>query len=440
MTKNKRLLTLIICGALTLPSIANSTVFADSVTTVTIGESLNEKQKAQILNYFGVEENEVDIRIVTNKDERKYLEGIVPDEQIGHKTFSCAYIQPTQKGSGINVKTANLNYVTPQMIKSAIISLDPPQKDMDIVGASVIPVSGTGFLVGVIATLEAEGLEIDEDKKIIANEELQITGELGDEIGKDKATGIINDIKTEIIKNNTQDTIQIAETINNVTNNYNIQLTNQQAEDIQALMEKISKEDYDYNELKSSLKDVKKSINKSLKSLGEKVNNINLLEKIETWISDATQWFKDLFNKSENSIIENTNDTVLGDNAIISTTDDITSHDTLTTTKDVRNIFEKIWDWFIGLFNKSENDAVEAPVENTDNLENENIDTNEEVDNSIENQINTEPTIEVDDFIPTEEESINTEEVDNSIEETTNSSGQDTEAYSEEINVEDTLY
>ena len=36
--------------------------------------------------------------------------------------------------------------------------------------------------------------------KELASEELITTGDLGDEIGQDKAAGIINDIKTEIIK------------------------------------------------------------------------------------------------------------------------------------------------------------------------------------------------------------------------------------------------
>ena len=84
-------------------------------------------------------------------------------------------------------------------------------------------VSGTGALTGIMKAFEdATGEPLDETKKEIASEELVITGDLGEDIGQDKATGVINDIKTEIIKNNTQDTIQIADTINNVTNNYKL--------------------------------------------------------------------------------------------------------------------------------------------------------------------------------------------------------------------------
>ena len=56
----------------------------------------------------------------------------------------------------------------------------------------------------------ATGKNLDEDKKELASEELITTGDLGDDIGQDKATGIINDVKADIIKNNTSDKTQIA--------------------------------------------------------------------------------------------------------------------------------------------------------------------------------------------------------------------------------------
>ena len=48
---------------------------------------------------------------------------------------------------------------------------------------------------------DSTGKPLEEEKKELASEELIITGSLGEDIGADKATGIVNDIKTEIIKN-----------------------------------------------------------------------------------------------------------------------------------------------------------------------------------------------------------------------------------------------
>ena len=47
---------------------------------------------------------------------------------------------------------------------------------------------------------EATGIELDEEAKEIANEELVTTGELAEEIGKDEAAALIKAIKEEISK------------------------------------------------------------------------------------------------------------------------------------------------------------------------------------------------------------------------------------------------
>ena len=119
---------------------------------------------------------------------------------------------------------------------------------------------------------DSTGKPLEEEKKELASEELIITGSLGEDIGADKATGIVNDIKTEIIKNNTSDTIQIADTINNITNNYNVTLTPEQQKQLEDLMAKIAKQDYDYNQMKDTLNGIKETVNEKLDELGEGVN------------------------------------------------------------------------------------------------------------------------------------------------------------------------
>ncbi|EPZ56440.1 hypothetical protein H477_2686 [[Clostridium] sordellii ATCC 9714] len=94
-----------------------SLVFADSSKVVTLGANLTPEQKQTMLKYFGVNKNDAVILDVNNQEERKYLEGIAPESQIGTKTYSCAYVEPTKSGSGINVKTANITWVTSSMIQ-----------------------------------------------------------------------------------------------------------------------------------------------------------------------------------------------------------------------------------------------------------------------------------------------------------------------------------
>lgn len=222
MKFKKRATSLLVIATIMLSSINLS--FADSTKVVSIGTNLTQEQKDTMLKYFGIKENEAMIFEVNNEQERKYLEGIIPDAQIGTKTYSCAYVEPTSSDR-INVKTVNLTYVTSSIISSAVATATGGEFGANIVAGSPFAVSGSGALTGILLALEdATGKELNEEKKELANEEMVITGEISEDIGAEKATGVINSIKTEVIKNNTSDTTQIAETINNVTNNYNITL------------------------------------------------------------------------------------------------------------------------------------------------------------------------------------------------------------------------
>ena len=146
MKKIKRTLPLIMAAVLTcssLPLVAQ----ADSSKVVTLGANLTEEQKTSMYEYFGTSADEVDTIEVTNADERKYMEGIASEEQIGTRTYSCSYVEPTSSG-GVQVKVANLTYVTSSMIASTLLTSGV--ENCNVVAASPIEVSGTGALTGII--------------------------------------------------------------------------------------------------------------------------------------------------------------------------------------------------------------------------------------------------------------------------------------------------
>lgn len=371
MGLKKRISALLICGAIILGNV--TPVFADVANVVTLGANLTDEQKQIVLDYFGVKENEVVVLEVNNQEERKYLEGIAPEAQIGTRTYSCAYVQPTKKGSAINVKTVNLTYVTSSMIASTLTTCGIT--DANVIAMTPLSggVSGTGALTGIMKAFEdATGEPLDEEKKEIASEELVITGDLGEDIGQDKATGVINDIKTEIIKNNTQDTVQIADTINNVTNNYNITLTPEQQQQLESLMAKVAAQDYDYKEMKDALNSVKDVVNQKLDEMGEKVS-AGVIDSIKKWFAGVGDWFSNLFNNNDKDlgILETTNDNLLGDDVVVDATDKDAIK--LPSSEETKGFFQKIWDWFTGLFdnnsdttkpenNESSTEQVDAPV------------------------------------------------------------------------------
>ena len=382
----KRFITLSLTAILSLSSLG--LVFADGARVVTLGSNLTQAQKDTMLKYFGVNKDEVVILEVNNQEERKYLQGVASEAQLGKKTYSCAYVEPTKSGSGINVKTANITWATPAMVATTLSTAG--LTDADVVIAANFPVSGTGALTGIMKAFEdATGKPLEEDKKELASEELITTGDLGDDIGQDKATGIVNDVKTEIIKNNTKDTVQIAETINNVVNNYNVTLTDEQIAKLEGLMEKISKQDYDYSEMKNALESVSDVVNENLSAIGENVNT-GFFDGIKNFFTGIGDWFKGLFSGESDgsSILDNTNDSLLGENAQIDATDKSTIN--LPSSEQVEGFFAKIWHWFTGLFNNDSNN--QNNTEQTEITPNEENNTTEETINSIDENSSTEET------------------------------------------------
>ena len=392
MNFKKKVSSLLICMTLVASSFAPS--FADGARVVTLGVNNTAEQKQKILNYFGVKENEVVILEVNNQEERQYLGKVATEAQLGTKTYSCAYVEPTNNGSGINVKTANITWVTSSMVASTLSTAG--MTDANCVIASTFPVSGTGALTGVMKAFEdATGEKLDESKKELASEELITTGDLGDKIGQDKATGVVNDVKIEVIKNGTSDTTQIADIINNVTNNYNITLTDAQVKQITDLMEKIAAQNYDYNSMKDTLNNVYDVVKDNLKEAGESVEGSGILDSIGDFFSSIGKWFSNLFGSNKDlGILGETNDNMLGGDAIINATDKAAEN--LPSSEEVEGFFQKIINWFKDLFNGNDSQNTDENnqnnnsniEENTQSSEENNVNNNENVQDTNDNSTN----------------------------------------------------
>ena len=226
-------------------------VQADSSNVVTLGANLTQEQKTSMYEYFGTSADQVETIEVTNADERKYMEGIASEEQIGTRTYSCSYVEPTSDG-GIQVKVANLTYVTSSMIASTLTTSGV--ENCNVVAASPVAVSGTGALTGIMMAYEtASGETLDEGQKAAATEELVTTGELADAVGDEAATGIMNDVKEQVIGDGLTDPSEIQDAVTEAAKTYNITLTEDQMNKITSLMENISQYDYDVKALKETL-------------------------------------------------------------------------------------------------------------------------------------------------------------------------------------------
>lgn len=233
-------------------------VLADSRKVVTLGADLSQEQQDTMMRYFGMSYDGVEIIYINNQDERDHLGAYVPLEQIGTHTYSCALVAPTSTG-GIQVKTANLDWVTCNMIASTLSTSGVT--NCQVVAACPFKVSGTGALTGVIMAYEnASNETLDPVKVELANQELVTTGNLANEVGQSKATAVINETKSQVIENNITNKEEITNIVNEVSNEYNVDINADQSEQIADLMKQIAEQEYDITQLKATLDRVQANV------------------------------------------------------------------------------------------------------------------------------------------------------------------------------------
>lgn len=174
---------------------------------VSLGANLDPQQKQEMLDLFGVSGDEVAVLEVTNQEERQYLEGVISDTQIGTRAISSVYVGIKDDGSGIDVQTKNITYVTERTYGNALVTAGI--SDADIYAAAPFPVSGTAALTGIFKAFEvATGEEIPEEAKRVATEELVDTAEIGEEVDDQSGVAeLIQRAKEEIIDRGLSDPV-----------------------------------------------------------------------------------------------------------------------------------------------------------------------------------------------------------------------------------------
>lgn len=363
MKNFKKIVPIIMAAALTCTSFPMA-VKADSSKVVTLGANLTAEQKTSMYQYFGTTADKVDTIEVTNADERKYMEGIASEAQIGTRTYSCAYVEPTTSG-GIQVKVGNLTFVTSSMIASTLMTSGV--ENCNVVAASPIEVSGTGALTGIMMAYEkASGTTLNEEQKAAATEELVTTGELADSIGQKEATDLMNEVKQEVIKEGLTDEDDIKEAIDDAAKTYNITLTEDQMSKINSLMQNISQYDYDV-----------KALQKTLENLEGKASESGFFSNLWSSIKGVFTGGGD--EESDGGIINNTNDDVLGTDAVIDSTLEALDSDT----KDEGGFWDKVVGFFKDIFGGSD-DADDEDAEEED--------ADEDADDESEESGDTEDT------------------------------------------------
>lgn len=235
-----------------IPKVNAEAIVDDTI--VTLGESLSTEQRNWVLERVEAPTG-IEPIIATVADEEKYLGDAVPQAQRGGGMYSSARIKLTD-GTGLDIKTENVTWVTEDMYANALVTAGVT--DADIYITSPIRVTGTSALTGIMKaydqTADETGIQLTEERKNLAQEELAVTSEIGKTVGQEDVAGLMNDIKAEIANQMPETNIEIRDIIIQVLNQNNVQLSDTQLTQLTTLFENMQQANLDWTSISDGLK------------------------------------------------------------------------------------------------------------------------------------------------------------------------------------------
>ncbi|OQP06007.1 hypothetical protein B1690_11115 [Geobacillus sp. 46C-IIa] len=250
---------------------------------VTLGENLTDEQKQKVLEEMKAPDGAQTVT-VSNAEEHKYLDGLIPKAQIGTRAISSSMITIGEPGSGLNVETHNITWVTKEMYTNALITAGV--KDADIYVTAPFPVSGTAALTGLMKAYEISSDQaIPDAVKKVANEEMVQTAKLADSIGPDKAVALLAKIKEEIANNPPQTDADLRALIERIANDLGITLSANEINSLISLFHKMQSADINWDQVNDQLSKAKEQLSAFLQS-----------EEGKTFIQHVVDILKEIWN------------------------------------------------------------------------------------------------------------------------------------------------
>lgn len=248
------------------------------------------EQRDQIYKDFSLTPGEVRELTVTNKEERTYLEGLVPERKIGSRALSCSFITILPEGSGLDVTLHNINYCTEAMYKNALATAGIT--DANVLISAPFPVSGTGALTGIYKAYEdMTGVSLNDLAKKLGAEELVLTGELSEYIGSEQAAGLLSELK-QILDNTAQmSDAEVLEEIKKIAAAYNVDLSDAMYKQVLSLCRKL--EGLNEEQLQKELT----SLSQKAQKAGQAAKTVQrVYESVKTFFEQAGEFFSNLFS------------------------------------------------------------------------------------------------------------------------------------------------
>ncbi|MBM0064349.1 DUF1002 domain-containing protein [Alkalicoccobacillus gibsonii] len=272
-----------------IPTIAEADAVPGDV-IVTLGADLSPAQREDLLKEMDVTD-EVETLEVTNEEEHVYLGDYISKTNIGSRALSSSKITMTQSGEGINVQTNNITWVSDKMYANALVTAGV--EDADIYVTAPFEVSGTAGLTGLIKAYEvAAGVDIPEEQKQVANEEMVRTAELSESIGVDEATELINRIKEEIGDQPVESEEDLRALIQRVAGELGITLSDEELNGLVSLFMRMKDLDINWDQVQDQISKVRDNLGEFLNKDETQSFLSSFLDFINQIIESIKGWFK----------------------------------------------------------------------------------------------------------------------------------------------------
>ncbi len=273
-------------------------VVGDEKPYISLGSDLTKEQKNTVLSLLDVTEEELadyEVIQVTNEDEHDYLDEYLSDSVIGTKALSSVRIEKAEEGKGISVVTKNITYCTSGMYTNALITAGITDAEVTVAGP--FNLSGTAALVGAMKAYSTmTGEDLKKENADAATNELVLTGELGQELGAEKAEELVALVKQRVLDGDVETVEEVKGIIQESAGELDVKLTAEQEQKLAELLEKIKNLDLDVDKLKQQAEDVYNR----LKDLDIDLDQAKgIFEKIIQFFTEIAEkianWFAGLF-------------------------------------------------------------------------------------------------------------------------------------------------
>ena len=230
-----------------------------SKSIIALGADLSAEQRATVLSLMDVTEADLanyQVVTITNDMEHQYLDAYMDASVIGSKSLSSVKITPAESGHGVLVTTKNINYCTTGMYRNALLTAGVSDADILVVGPTEI--SGTAALIGVIKGYEAmSGESVSDTTLDTAMNELITTGEIAmQDADSQDIEELIAFVKAKVAAGGLDSDDQIRSAIEEGEDKFGVTLTEDEINQIIAIMQKINQLGLDPNVLVSQAEDL----------------------------------------------------------------------------------------------------------------------------------------------------------------------------------------